>query len=201
MRLSSQSSQFIFNLPSDFLPNSIIKDYTPILEKNFIQYENVIDYINSTIQEVAFPGLSIETAIQKIKRGKEINYKPATNIHDILSSREIDITFRSVDSNLNYFLLWDIYVKHYLDTDNLFVKPFTLTAVDIHRDAIYQVKFMEIILKSLSEYRFKYNSQLFNADTFTLTLSYNFIDIEFLLTDSKVLDTGGPLPTIINKIK
>ena len=45
MRLSSQSSQFIFNLPGDFLPAEIIETYGPILEKNWIQYENVIDYL------------------------------------------------------------------------------------------------------------------------------------------------------------
>ena len=37
MRLSSQGSQFIFNLPGDFLPAEIIETYTPILEKNWIQ--------------------------------------------------------------------------------------------------------------------------------------------------------------------
>ena len=58
MRLSSQSSQFIFNLPANFLPNEVLETYTPILEKNWVQYENVVDYINSTIKSVSFPGLS-----------------------------------------------------------------------------------------------------------------------------------------------
>ena len=57
MRLSSQSSQFIFNLPSDFLKPEIINTYTPILEKNWVQYENVIDYLNATIKYVNFPGI------------------------------------------------------------------------------------------------------------------------------------------------
>jgi hypothetical protein len=50
MRLSSQSSQFIFNLPSTFLKPEILLTYTPVLEKNWVQYENVIDYLNSTIK-------------------------------------------------------------------------------------------------------------------------------------------------------
>ena len=52
MRLSSQGSQFVFNLPSDFLKPEVLATYTPILEKNWVQYENVIDYINSTIKSV-----------------------------------------------------------------------------------------------------------------------------------------------------
>jgi hypothetical protein len=51
MRLSSQASQFIFNLPSDFLPPETIDSYGPILEKNWIQYEDVIAYLNSTIKQ------------------------------------------------------------------------------------------------------------------------------------------------------
>ena len=60
MRLSSQSSQFIFNLPGDVLPAEIIETYQPILEKNWIQYDNVIDYINSTMKSVNFPGISFD---------------------------------------------------------------------------------------------------------------------------------------------
>ena len=59
MRLSSQSSQFIFNLPSDFLRTETINTYQPILEKNWVQYDNVIDYLNSTINGVVSFALSL----------------------------------------------------------------------------------------------------------------------------------------------
>lgn len=191
----------MFNLPSDFLSQSVIETYTPILEKNWVQYENVIDYLNSTIKEISAPGLSVETPTQRIKRGKEINYKPATNINDIMASRELDITFRSVDSDLNYWILWDMFVKHYLDVNALFVTPFILQAVDIHRDVIYQINFREVILKTQSELRFSYNDQAFNEKTFTLTFSFNFIDIEFVLDKTKVLGLDdSELPVIVQKI-
>ena len=45
MRLSSQGSQFVFNLPQDFIPQEILNSYTPLLEKNWVQYENVLDYL------------------------------------------------------------------------------------------------------------------------------------------------------------
>ena len=107
MRLSSQGSQFIFNLPSDFLPSEIIATYQPILEKNWIQYENVIDYLNSTIKSVNFPGITFETPIQTIMRGKQIAYKPSKNVQDIVG-HDITIKFASVDSDLNYWLMFDI---------------------------------------------------------------------------------------------
>ncbi len=199
MRLSSQSSQFIFNLPSTFLPNETIETYTPILEKNWIQYENVIDYLNSTILSVNFPGIAFELPTQIRMRGKERGFKPAKNVQDIINNRELNITLRSVDADLNYWLMFDIINKHYLDTDNQFLDPFTITCVDIHRDAIYVIKFYEIILKSLSENMFNYSQQKVNNKEFTLTFNFNFYDIEFLLNQSKVLELGD-VPNIIQKI-
>jgi hypothetical protein len=199
MRLSSQASQFIFNLPQAFLKPEIIDTYTPILEKNWVQYENVIDYLNSTIKGVNFPGISIELVKRIEVRGKERMLKPAKNIQDIPTTHDLTVTFRSVDSDLNYWLMFDIISKHYLDTDNAFLEPFTIACVDIHRDAIYVIRFYEIILKSLSENTFNYSQSKVNAKEFTITFHFNFYDIEFLLNQSKVLELGN-VPAIIQKI-
>ena len=199
MRLSSQGSQFIFNLPSDFIKQEIINTYTPILEKNWVQYENVIDYINSTIKSVNFPGVGIDMPKQTNMRGKERQFKPAKNVQDITSTHDLTVTFRSVDSDLNYWLVFDILTKHYLDVDNAWVNPFTITCVDIHRDAIYVIRFYEIILKGLSENTFNYSQQKVNAKEFTINFHFNFYDIEFLLDKSKVLELGA-LPSIIQRL-
>jgi hypothetical protein len=199
MRLSSQSSQFVFNLPSDFLPQEIINTYYPILSKNWIQYENVIDYLNSTIISVNFPGLSIDTPEQTLWHGKKRAYKPATNVNDIVSSREFQVIFRSVDSDLNYWLACDIFAKHYLDVINLYINPFMITAVDIHRDAIYTIKYFELIALSIGEMTFDYSQQKVNAKQFTMTFKFNWFEIEFLLNKSKVMELGE-LPIIIQKL-
>ena len=199
MRLSSQASQFIFNLPQAFLKPEIIDTYTPILEKNWVQYENVIDYLNSTIKGVNFPGISFELVKRIEVRGKERFLKPAKNIQDIPTTHDLTVTFRSVDSDLNYWLMFDIISKHYLDTDNAFLEPFTIACVDIHRDAIYVIRFYEIILKSLSENTFNYSQSKVNTKEFTITFHFNFYDIEFLLNQSKVLELGN-VPQIIQKI-
>ena len=199
MRLSSQGSQFIFNLPSNFIKQEIIDTYSPILEKNWIQYENVIDYINSTIKSVNFPGVGIDMPKQTNMRGKERQFKPAKNVQDITSTHDLTVTFRSVDSDLNYWLTFDILTKHYLDVENSFVNPFTITCVDIHRDAIYIIRFYEIILKGLSDNTFSYSQQKVNAKEFTMNFHFNFYDIEFLLNKSKVLELGS-LPAIIQRI-
>lgn len=188
MRLSSQSSQFVFNLPSDFLKPELIDNYRPILEKNWVQYENIIDYINSTIKSINFPGISFELPKQVLPRGKQRQYKPAINVQDLTTTKDLTITFRSVDSDLNYWLLFDILTKHYLDLENPFVYPLTITCVDIHRDAIYIIRFYEIILKSLSENTFNYSQQKVTSKEFTLGFHFNFYDIEFIYNKAKVLE-------------
>ena len=95
--------------------------------------------------------------------------------------------------------MFDIISKHYLDVENTFVNPFTITCVDIHRDSIYVIRFYEIILKGLSDNTFNYSQQKVTSKDFTLNFHFNFYDIEFLLTKSKVLELGV-LPTIFQRI-
>lgn len=199
MRINSQSSQFIFNLPSDFLPRQIVESYNPILEKNWIQYEDIISYLNSTIKTVNFPGISFEMPKQMMIRGKERQYKPAKNPQDITTTHDLTVTFRSVDSDLNYWLMFDIITKHYLDVTNQYVYPFSITCVDIHRDAIYIIRFYEIILKAMSENTFNYSMQKVASKEFTITFHFNFYDIEFLLDQSKVISLKET-PIIIQRI-
>ena len=197
MRLSSQPSSFIFNLPSDFIRPELVHSYQPILEKNWVQYENIIDYINSTIKSVNFPGISFDLPKQILMRGKERQFKPAKNVQDITTTHELTITLRSVDSDLNYWLLFDMITKHYLDLENSFVNPFTITCLDIKRDAIYIIRFYEIILKGLSDNTFNYSQQKVTSKDFTITFHFNFYDIEFLYDKEKVLE-DITVPTIIN---
>lgn len=198
MRLNSQSSQFVFSLPEDFIPPEIIMTYTPILEKNWIQYENVVDYLSSTIKSISFPGVAFEMPRQSLLRGKERRYKPAKNVQDIVN-HDLDITFASVDADINYWILFDILTKHYLDIEHIYVNPFTMTVLDIHRDVIMKIIFKEIIINGLDGNKFDYSAQKVSSKDFNLKLSFNFYEVEFEMNKSKVLELGS-LPTIIQKI-
>jgi hypothetical protein len=200
LRINTQGSQFVFNLPSDLVPKSILERYIPLLEKNWIQYENVLDYLNSTIKEISYPGLSLTLPDQTLHYGKKRNYKPVTNINDIATTREISVIFRRVDSDLNYWIMYDLFTNVYLNTTDTFINPFQVIALDIHRDAIYSINFSEIVLSNLSEIVFAYNQQRFNEQTFTLTFNYNFLDVEFILNQDQILQiTAEEIPVIKQK--
>jgi len=144
--------------------------------------------------------MSLTMPEQTLMRGKKRTYRPVTNINDIVTTRELSIVFRRVDSDINYMILRDIFDTKYLDVLNVFAEPIQVTTLDIHRDAIYRVNYREIIFSNISEIIFAYNQQTFSEQTFTLNFNYNFYDIEFLLNNEKVLELEpDELPSIQNR--
>lgn len=193
MRANSQNNQFIFNLPQGFITKDVEEKFQILLDKNFIPYNDVIDYISSTIKEILFPSVSYGRVEQKIFHGKNYNYREAGNVGDKFQG-EIDITFRSVDSHLNYFILLEIANRFYLNDDNNHLDPLTISILDKDGDLIYTIVLRDILIASLSDLRLSYSATDFTDRDFTLQISYNFIDIEWSigrdeLVNQNIFDT------------
>lgn len=186
MRLFSQSSQFVFNLPSDLVPEELVDKYTKLLEKSHSPYETPIDYLNHAIKTINFPGLTMNLVNQTLRHGKKVDYRPATNVNDIVTSRELQITFGSKDSDLNYWMLSDIILKYYLKPD-IYSKPLMIKCLDVYRDVIYTITFNEVILSGISDNLFSYSNQKVSNKEFTVTANFNFIDVIFEVDGSKTM--------------
>lgn len=189
MNVSSQSGLFIFNLPTDFIPSEVEQNYMKMLRKNRIPYDDVITYLNSTIKEITFPGINFQLPMQTQKRGKEITWKSSQNVYDTFT-RELDITFKSVNSHLNYFIILDMCLNHYLDTEHTYSSPMFIRILDKHKDAIYEIKFRSVNIKALAENRLNYSDLAVEEKTFTMTFAYNFLDINYLLSNVEVISNG-----------
>jgi len=182
MRLSAQNSQFRFNFPSDFIEPYLNEQFQKLMDKNFIPYDSVVDYINSTIKEIVFPSLTFNVNEQVLKRGKKMGWKTATSVFDSFTN-EIDITFRGVDSWLNYFILLQILIEFYLNTDKQNIPMFILEILDKEGSLIYSIIFEEVLLKTIGEVRLGYNQQDITDKQFNVTFRYNFIDIRWEIFD------------------
>lgn len=185
MRISSQNNQFIFNLPIDFIEPRLYNEFQKLMDKNFIPYDSVIDYINSTIKEVVFPGLTFENKEQRLRRGKVVAWKDSKSVYDTFNN-ELEITFRSVDSWTNYFILLQILIEFYLNNDKNQIPMFTLDIIDKDGSLIYTIIFEEILLKSIGEIRLGYQQYDISEKTFSITFRYNFIDIKWQLDDDEI---------------
>lgn len=183
MRISSQSNQFLFQFPTDFIAEEVKLRLKKYMDKNWIPYFEPIDYINSTIKEIVFPSISYEGSEQIHKFGKRIEYKPAQNIYDTYQNT-LDITLRSVDSHTNYFMTQQIFAEYYNNTRKYYLPWINLFVLDKDGDFLYSVNFRSTLLKSLSDVRFMYQSIDVSEQTFTITFLYNFMDVYWELADT-----------------
>ena len=208
MRISSQNNQIYLNLPQDFIEPWLEQQFLKLMDKNYIPYDSVISYINSTIKEIGMGAINYDGQQQTLRRGKKVNYKDSKSVFDTFSG-ELDITFRSVDSLLNYFMLVEIFNEYYLNNQKHSIEMITFDILDKDGDLIYTVIFREVFLKSLSEYRAGYNMYDIVEKTFNVSFKYNFIDIRWRLDEKDrsgksifdipiVVKPAPPLPKHIN---
>jgi hypothetical protein len=183
MRISSQHSMFIFQFPVDFLTPYLYDKFQIFLDNNRMPYDNALDYLNSNIKEIVFPSISYENVTQRLYGGKTADYKSAKNIYDTFQ-HDLDITFRSIDSHTNYFMMQEVMDEYYLNTRKPYIPYFSLNILDKNGDLIYTVLFKNILLKSQSELRFQYQKQDFGENTFSITFSYNYLDIIWEIRNS-----------------
>lgn len=185
MRISSQNNMFLFNLPLDIVESYLDVQFEKLMEKNFIPYESVVDYINSTIKEITFPGASYEFKEQHLKYGKIVSWKDSKNVLDTFTN-ELDITFRSVDSHLNYFILLQVLTEFYLNVPKHQVPGLYLHILDKDGALIYTIIFEEVLFKSISEIRLAYQNYDVAEKTFTVSFRYNFLNVDWELDDDDV---------------
>lgn len=183
MRISSQSNQFLFKFPSDFLSEEVNERMKKYLYKHWIPYEDPMSYLNSTIKEIVFPSITYEGSDQVHKFGKKVEYKPAGNIYDTFTN-SIDITLRSVDSHSNYFMMQQIFNEYYNNTRKYYLQWLDLHILDKDGDFLYSVVFRSALLKSLSEVRMMYQSFDVSEQTFAITFNFNYMDVYWDISDT-----------------
>lgn len=202
MRISSQSSQFIFQFPVDFVSPRLYQKFQKFLDSNHVQYDNVLDYINSTIKEIVYPSVSYENVEQRIKYGKKMPWRPSINVLDTFQ-QELDITFRSVDSHTNYFMLQEILQEFYQTSKRSWIPYFSLHILDKNGDLIYTVIFKNNLLKTLSELRLTYQNQDFSEKQFTMTFRFSYLDILYEVRDNIMEESQSifdlPIEDIMSK--
>jgi hypothetical protein len=178
MILNSRANNFYFTFPRGFFPDDVIKKYTPYVYKQPLPYDTVPDFINSTIQGITFPSMSIDSVEQVKNLGKRISYQSATPIQDLFS-REFSITFRLVEGFTNYWIFLET-VLNFLNLKNpgVFIQNLPLRILDNEGNVITTVKFKEVTVTSFSELQLNYTQNSFQTDTFSVGFKCNYIDID-----------------------
>ena len=75
MLLNPKGNSFYFVFPRGFFPKSVVDKYLPYIKRQPIPFDNIDDYMNSTIQTIGFPNMTIDSVEQVRNLGKKISYK------------------------------------------------------------------------------------------------------------------------------
>jgi hypothetical protein len=177
MLLNPKGNSFYFVFPRGFFPPVVVDKYLPYIKKQPIPFDNINDYMNSTIQTIGFPGMNIDSVEQVRNLGKKISYKSSTPVQDLFS-QDFTVGFKNADGFINYFIMLDT-ILHFLNFENpqLHLQDLPLRIMDNEGNIVMSVTFQGTILTSYSELQLSYASNTNQFTPFTLGFKCNYIDI------------------------
>ena len=207
LSLSPRADLFHFKFPKDFLPKEVEEKYTKAInrEKNVIT--TPIDYLNESIQQITFPGISDLLVEQKqystnrpetggLKKGlntlRSLNIEPARNNisyspANILSqvSNEFTVTFRKNQGLYNYFMMYETIFHKCLKQhanekqDDLF----TVEILDETGKIMGRMKLFQPRIDGIDGLELSYNKLERQQETFDVKFRYNNIDFDLMDDD------------------
>jgi len=176
--LNARANSFYFVFPKGFFPDKVHKKYVDYLKKQPTPYDTLTSYMNSTIQSVTFPSMSIDQVEQVRTLGKKINYQSATPVQDLFN-REFQITFRIAEGFINYFIMLET-VLEYLNFKNpgVYIQNLPLRTLDNEGNIISTVMFKEVTLTSFSELSLNYTQNSPTVYTFVAGFKCNYLGLD-----------------------
>ena len=200
LSLSPRYDLVRFHLPKTFIPPTVEEKYTKYLSTDAYTMKTAIDYLNESIQGVTMPGISGLTITQQQHGSNNINLNNPINrnrinvepMHEItyISSgnplekmdKEFKVTFRTNQSLLNYFMLYETAFYYACREYRWDCEPVMYIEI-LNEDGtvISKVKFMDVYIDGIEGLDFNYSKVEREANTFDVTFKFNNIDFEYLI--------------------
>lgn len=186
-------------LPADFFNDEVQKKYEKYYRSLLLPYNNLDDFMVSTIQGINFPGFKSTLLTQVNPLGKIQERQSAKPIEDQFD-RTLTLTFKLSDAFLNYFIFLDNALnylsplnvtkeniqnslgvaqsKAVVNQNHPFFKPIRLTLLNNEGYAVASIVLNRPMLTSLSEMKLSYSSNTPQFQTFTATFQYYDFDLD-----------------------
>lgn len=180
MHLNSKLNQLVFYFPPNFWSKDIIDQYKGFYNQMQLPYDNIDDFVLSTLQSISFPPFKIGTAQQIGYRGSERDYKGAGPLKDDIE-RKFTLTFKSTEGFMNYMLIWNNMIN-YLDFRNK-TQYFDAMHLGILNNEGYlmeMITFKKVILTGISNFELNHGMSDPGFNKFTVDFTYNDWDIDLM---------------------
>lgn len=177
---SARNNTYIFNFPKTFIPNEIEERYRPYLERmpgnTFV---SALDYLNYSIQSINLPGPNYIPVDQNDFPGNTRRFRSSLPTQE-LYSKELNVTCKSLDGFINYWLALDLWMYWYeLDGKTPYIPdPPGIQIFDGEGNIVMTVQLERMIFQSITDLDLDFSSNTVSFKTFTMTFIYNLIDFK-----------------------
>jgi len=176
--LNARANSFYFVFPKGFFPDSVHAKYIDYLQKQPNPYDTLTSYMNSTIQSVGFPGMTIDLVEQTRNLGKKVNYQSATPVQDLFN-RDFEVTFRISEGFINYFIMLETVLEHLnFKNPSLYIQNLPLRILDNEGVVVTSVTFKDVNLTSVSNLSLNYTQNAPSVYTFSIGFACNYLGID-----------------------
>ena len=191
MILDSKNNQFVFRFPKGFIYKDIEDKYNFYLKRLPTPFENILDYVNHTIQAVSFPSVNADQVEQWVGRKTYADDTRVTKNPQIwrqtvdldrIVPKEFTVSMKTADAYLNYWVLYENFRRYLTITnDEEYLPDMNLMYLDREGYQILTVDFKQPLFTGISEVEMNYSSTAMEFNTFNLNFKYNWFDINVKL--------------------
>lgn len=177
MILNSKNNNFIASFPKNFLYEKVRKRYTPLLKRLPLPYDGITDYLNASIQQFTFPGVSVETVEQTLSEDK-VQWKDGYRLGKSFD-KNFTVTFKNYEGYLNYWMMFDQF-QEFLKYDNAkqYLPNITLSFLDQNGFELIVIEFKQVLMKGISELELNFASNAPEFQSFSCDFAYNYFELK-----------------------
>lgn len=202
--LNPATDKYTVELSTDFYPKFVTEKYDKFLFHQNGPIKDIQGHIQESIQNLSTPGWSLNTLeIQGLPNlganlpGNTVNmaeptvsaiYPGTSALNDIFETKELTITFRNTILNWMYF--YEISRNYY--ARQRAVKEFNINVVIMDAAEIDMLlfRFERCFVSGFPGLEFAFNSSFRESKTFDLRITFNELNVGFLLPDFNFITKG-----------
>ncbi len=175
MMLNSKGNRVVVWFADNFYDPNVMKNYEVAYQELMLPYDNVMDYVSSTVKSIDLPGYRMDLTETTSMFSKERSHKNSKTIDD-LKDRRLTVTFKATEAFFNYHIMEENY-QYFVNFESGLRKPnmgSMMVCFITHSGYIVKSElFDQLIPTEISPLKADYTDVENNQSRFTMSFKYN----------------------------